>query len=173
VHPHPIAPSNASPFILRAYGYWALRWLIQEFLVIPTQLNIVSMLTSLCRLLGCSVIFGVTRVALRNGLVVGELAAVTQCCLAVMLGVLLGQLIKEAALSVCEGLMNWCGRDFWRTGVTLDGKAYDEVRYANGTWIRCEARRDAIACEWTDKSGNCYRRVWAMDRPACKTDRRD
>jgi hypothetical protein len=157
VHPFPIVPANSLSTTIRAYGDCALRWLVQEFLIISTRPNLVSMLTSLCRLLGCTTIFSVTRVVLRNGFAVGGLAAMAQCCLAVLLGVLLGNLSKEAALSVCESLMNWCGQDFWRSGITLDGRAYGEIRYANGTWIRCESGRDATACEWTDVSGACYR----------------
>jgi hypothetical protein len=165
--------NTSSDIVMRAS--WALRWFAYEFFSIAIGRSASAILTSVCRVLGVGVMLAVARIALSNGLTTGALAAVEQCVFVGAVAVLLGNLVKESAIDLGARVLGWSGRDFSRSGATLQGKVYRETLYADGTWIRCESGPDGTVCEWTDRSGVCNRietRVsgGGMRKPPCRPE---
>jgi hypothetical protein len=132
-------------------------WLAFEFLHIAGGPRASSIATSFCRVLGVAMFVVVVRGCLSDGLAPEPAAAATQCVLAAVLGVMLGNLAKEMSFACCGHVFGWLGRDLIRTGRTVDGKIYRETLYPDGTWFRSESGPRGTVCEWTDTSGACNR----------------
>jgi hypothetical protein len=132
-------------------------WLACEFLHIAGGSRASSIATGFCRLIGAGMLVVVVRGCLSDGLAPEPLAAATQCVLAAVLGVMIGNLAKEMSFDCCAQVFGWLGRDLIRTGRTVDGKIYREARYTDGTWFRSESGPRGTVCEWTDASGACSR----------------
>jgi hypothetical protein len=132
-------------------------WLACEFLHIAGGSRASSIATSFCRVIGVGMLVVVVRGCLSEGLALEPLVAATQCVLAAVLGVMLGNLAKEMSFGCCGHVFGWLGRDLIRTGRTLDGKIYRETLCSDGTWFRSESGPHGTVCEWTDTSGACNR----------------
>ncbi len=78
----------------------------------------------------------------------------------VALGV--GTIVKETAFALSGHIANWVGNDFERTGMTLKGNLFSEIRCSDGTWCRSELRGGEIASEWTDWNGECHKLVFEV-----------
>jgi hypothetical protein len=132
-------------------------WLACEFLHIAGGSRACLLATSVCRVIGVGVILGIAYACLSDGLAPDLLAAATQCVLAAVLGVMLGNLAKEVAFDCFAQVFGRLGRDFMRTGRTVDGRIYRKTLYPDGTWFRSESGPRGTVCEWTDASGACNR----------------
>src|SRR5690348_7831677 len=103
-------------------GYNLLHWLAQEFLPLPMNTTASSRVISLCRLLGLATIAAITVLCTR-GLAHTRLSDDWYVwALAVILATLIGNIVKECAMAVCARIVNSLGIDFYRRGVTINGR---------------------------------------------------
>lgn len=133
------------------------QWLVHEFLTPGSSRDGHAVLTTGARLVGCSAICGILRVELGRGLPAGVIPAVAYMALAGVTAVMLGNLAKEMAFTMCEALVTALGRVFSRRGCSLTGRRFHELHFPDGTWVRHEQQRQRIVCEWTDRLGRCHR----------------
>jgi hypothetical protein len=63
-------------------------------------------------------------------------------------------------LALCAQLSNWAGFNFRRTGRTLGGTPFRDLRRSDGTWGHLERREREIVVEWTTRDGACRKRVF-------------
>ena len=152
--------------------WWAVRWFAHEFLIIAIRRDASSVLIGVCRLIGCAAMGGVLWLTLSGGVSEGALPAAIQYVSSALLAIALGNVPRELAISVCAQAMGWCGRDFTRKGVMLNGKTYRETLHPDGTWFRCESGPEGTVCEWTDTHGACNRVVTGPRRADSKSSHR-
>lgn len=114
----------------------------------------------LCRLSGCATIGCVMRMGLSGPSPPQLPGSIVLLAGVFILAVLVGNIAKEIAVACCGHLSNWLGRSFRRTGLTLGGTVFRELRRADGTWRRYEMRPTSIVCEWTNRRGECHKRVF-------------
>jgi hypothetical protein len=136
-----------------------VRWFVHEFFAIALGLDASSIVTSLGRVAGVIVMYGIARASLMQGLAPGALAAVTQCAFVGTLAIVVGNIAKELAIDLGARVLGWCRREYRRDGVKPDGKTYSQTLYPDGTWFRSESGPAGTVCEWTDPSGACNRIV--------------
>ncbi len=111
----------------------------------------------LCRLSGTLSAVLLARLSLSDGLVSSPSLAVLQVAMAVIVAVLIGNMVKEFAFALAEGVVTTFGRPFFRKRMTVTGRLVSEIWFPGGTWIRCETWRKGSACEWTERDGSCTR----------------
>ena len=109
------------------------------------------------RFLACLSIWDIFSVELRNDPTTDELSALAYLSLAELTAVLIGNIIKELAFSICAAAVTTSGHVFCRCGFTVGGRTFHEAYYPNSTWMRCESRGRRTLCEWTDPRGGCHR----------------
>jgi len=140
-------------------SYNVVRWLVSEFLPFSVRNTLSSRLTDLCRLLGLATIVSLMLFGTR-GLTDAPLSEVwCAWVFGAIVSIALGNLVKECAIWISARVVNSFCIDFYRRGVTLDGKAFREVFRADGTWRRCEFSDLQTICEWTDQFGACNRSI--------------
>ncbi len=150
----------SQPSRLGRHGLNFVRWFAAEFLRIPMRLGTVSVLTGACRLIGCAVIGSLMYFQLQEaGASTFTYVALAEWPLAALISLLIGNLAKEMAFTVCERIAASLGRDFDRRGYMLDGRKFRETTHVDGTWIRCESGPRGTVCEWTDAYGHCSKVV--------------
>jgi hypothetical protein len=151
---------------LSKWTLYSVRWFAAEFLRIPMRLEVVSILTGVCRLAGCTVIASLLYFQLHQPNVsTFTYAALAEGSLAVLISLMMGNLVKELLFTASEHVAAWFGRDFNRRGYTLSGKKFRETVHVDGTWIRCGSSRHGTVCEWTDASGRCSKVITSHAPP--------
>jgi hypothetical protein len=120
-------------------------------------ISLSSVLGSLCRLSGYAVTVLVLRVTLGGGLESSLLPALLQVVLAALVALLIGNVVKEWAFALTEGLVTAFGRPFVRKAVAIGGRTSTEIGFPDGTWIRHETWKGGAALEWTERDGSCTR----------------
>lgn len=142
---------------LAAGGCHASRWFVHEFIVAAIRPAADSTCARICSLVGCVVILAGLRAELREGLLPNTSAACIQLGVAGITAILLGNVARELAFDVSARLTLWSGRAFIRTGLTVGGRAFWEIQFRNGTWMRSENGAALAFCEWTEPDGRCHR----------------
>jgi hypothetical protein len=133
-----------------------------------------SRVGDLCRLLGFGTIFVLMAWATSGLTDRQHESAWPVWILDGIVALLIGNVVKEFAFYLCARVVNSFGRNFYRKGVMLDGKTFNEVFRSDGTWRRCEFGMRETVCEWTDAFGACHKSVSAQgpkSRGAFKTTR--
>ena len=111
------------------YAYWALRWFGHEFLGFAGAGEHFPVLTAGVRFLACLSIWGIFSVELRNDPTTDELSALAYLSLAGLTAVLIGNVIKELAFSICAAAVTTSGHVFCRCGFTVGGRTFHEAYY--------------------------------------------
>jgi hypothetical protein len=144
-----------------------LRWIAFEFL--PLRLGAIGFraLATVCRLVGCGVALGILSVELRASATPGVAMLVLVWVASALTAVLIGNFAREWTFELGSRLVTSSGHTFCRTGVTLGGRAFLEIHYPGGTWLRCEFGPADSVYEWTDPNGRCNR---LETRPRLNTD---
>jgi hypothetical protein len=146
--------------VLRAISLGVIRlltWIAFEFLPLHVGPTGFRALATICRLAGCGVALGILSVELRGSVSSGAVMLVLVWVGSALTAVLIGNFTKEWTFELCSRLVTLSGRMFFRTGVTLGGRAFLEVHYPRGTWLRCEFGAAVSVYEWTDPNGRCNR----------------
>jgi hypothetical protein len=138
-------------------AFHALKWFVQEFLLLTMGPATGSRLANLCRVIGCFVIVASLRVELGGGLLPNTTTAVIQLGVAGLTAILFGNVAKEFAFDLAARFTVWWGRAFVRNGLTVGGRTFWEIQYRDGTWMRCETQSTQAICEWTEPDGRCNR----------------
>lgn len=120
-------------------------------------ISLSSVLGALCRLSGCAATLLVLRAALGRGLDSSLPLAALQVALASLVALLIGNVVKEWAFALIEGLVTTLGRPFVRKTRAVRGRISTEIGFPGGTWIRHETWKSGIAWEWTERDGSCTR----------------
>jgi hypothetical protein len=117
-------------------------------------------ITTLCRFSGCVTLLGVMRIGLSGPAPPSPYYFVLLIIALFLLAVALGNIVKEIAFALCAQLSNWAGFNFRRTGRTLGGTPFRDLRRSDGTWRHLERREREIVVEWTTRDGACRKRVF-------------
>jgi hypothetical protein len=134
-----------------------LRWIAFEFLPLRVGAGGFPGLATVCRLAGCGVALGILSVELRGSATSGAATLILFWTGSALTAVLIGNCAREWTFELCSRLVTLSGHTFCRTGVTLGGRAFLEVHYPRGTWLRCEFGAADSVYEWTDRNGRCKR----------------
>lgn len=134
-----------------------LRWIAFEFLPLRVGAMGFPALATVCRLAGCGVALGILSVELRGSATSGAVMLILVWTGSALTAVLIGNCAREWTFELCSRLVTLSGHTFCRTGVTLGGRAFLEVHYPRGTWLRCEFGAAGSVYEWTDENGRCNR----------------
>jgi hypothetical protein len=118
-----------------------------------------------CRLLGCCTIVAVVVVGIQHAGAISPSQVLPFGLLVMTVALPIGNLIKEVAILIGGSAVNWLGREFRRTRVTLSGAPMTEVYRPDGTWDRYIHEASATIHEWSDLSGECYREVLVCSIP--------
>jgi hypothetical protein len=153
---HPGHAALARCGVLVRLGH-AARWFVHEALPFPVRPAASSLVAAGCRGVGCCAMATILYVELRNGVAPSALLAITHLSVSALTAVLLGNIVRECAFSVCSALTTCSGHAFFREGITLGGVKFEEVHYPGGTWLRCESGLGIVTCEWTEPDGSCRR----------------
>jgi hypothetical protein len=116
-----------------------------------------SVLGAVCRLSGFAATLLLVRLVLGRGLESPLPLAVVQVALAWIVALLIGNIVKEWAFALSEGVVTALGRPFVRKTVTISGRVLLEIGFPGGTWIRHERWRGGAAWEWSERDGSCTR----------------
>lgn len=116
-----------------------------------------SVLGTASRLSGCAATLLLVRLALDRGLESSLPLAFLQVVLASIVALLIGNIVKEWAFALSEGVVTALGRPFVRKTTTIRGRVLVEIGFPGGTWIRRETWRGGAAWEWTERDGSCTR----------------
>lgn len=122
-----------------------------------TRRSLSAVLGWLCHLSGTLSAVLLVRFSLGRGVGSPVALAVLQVAMAVIVAVLIGNIVKECAFALAEGVVTTFGRPFFRKSMTITGRLVSEIWFPGGTWIRCETWRRGAACEWTERDGSCTR----------------
>ena len=134
-----------------------VRWVLFEFLPLPSRARGYQMAGVMCRLSGCGACVGILSVALRaRAASHGEMLALLWGGSA-LTAILIGNIAREVMFGLCASVSTWLGHVFQRGGVTLGGRNFLEIHYPSMTWLRWECGADEISCEWTEPTGRCNR----------------
>lgn len=120
-------------------------------------ISLSSVLGSVCRLSGCAATLLILRVTLVRRLDASLPLAVLQLVLTMLVALLIGNIIKEWAFALTEGLVTAFGRPFVRKARAITGRMSTEIGFPDGTWIRHETWSGGAALEWTERDGSCSR----------------
>lgn len=134
-----------------------LRWIAFEFLPLRAEARAFRVLGTVCRLAGCGVALGILSVELRESATARGAMLVLVWAGSALTAILIGNFAKEWAFELCSRLVTLSGHTFCRTGVTLGGKAFLEVHYPRGIWLRCEFGPTGSVYEWNDANDRCNR----------------
>jgi hypothetical protein len=147
-------------YALRAISLALIRlltWIAFEFLPLRAEASAFRVLGTVCRLAGCGVALGILSVELRESVTTRGAMLVLVWAVSAPTAVLIGNFAKEWTFELCSRLVTLSGRTFFRTGVTLGGRAFLEVHYPRGIWLRCEFGPAGSVYEWNDANGCCNR----------------
>lgn len=136
-----------------------LLWFVYEFLPRPLSWSGMMALVALCRISGCATIVLVLYTCLQGPAPPTPSAMFGLILFACLLALAVGNIIKESAFAFVGHHFNLLGRNFCRKGVTIGGAFYREVWRPDGTWRRVELRHSEFSCEWTNREGECHKRV--------------
>lgn len=137
----------------------AARWFAHEFLYIAPAASASSFVVSVARIGGAFALVHVVRIGLSRGIAGGGVLEFIQLGFVGLLAILVGNVVRESIVEAGAGILRLCHRHFVRTGVRLDGGAFEELRYPDGRWLTTETRRDGTLREWTDRQGAIHRVV--------------
>ena len=134
--------------------------LAYEFLPLSMSTYGPPAITKLCRFSGCVTLLGVMRIGLSGPAPPSPYHSALLIIALFLLAVALGNIVKEIAFALCAQLSNWAGFNFRRTGRTLGGTPFRDLRRSDGTWRHLERRERKIVVEWTTRDGACRKRVF-------------
>ena len=136
--------------------------LVYEFLPVPLTPSRRTAVVELCRLSGSATLAGVIRISLSGPPPPNAIWSIALLIFAFLVALGIGTIVKETAFALSGHIANWVGNDFERTGMTLKGNLFSEIRCSDGTWCRSELRGGEIASEWTDWNGECHKLVFEV-----------
>src|ERR1019366_4317059 len=122
-------------------------------------------ITKLCRFSGCVTLLGVMRIGLSGPAPPSPYHSALLIIALFLLAVALGNIVKEIAFALCAQLSNWAGFNFRRTGRTLGGTPFRDLRRSDGTWRHLE-RRERNCCRMDNSRRRKLCRFW----PLCFAD---
>ena len=114
--------------------------LAYEFLPLSMSTYGPPAITKLCHFSGGVTLLGVMLIGLSGPAPRSPYCSVLLIIALFLVAVALGNIVKEIAFALCAQLSNWAGFNFRRTGRTLGGTPFRDLRRSDGTWRHLERR---------------------------------
>jgi len=140
----------------------AIVWFAYEFLPIPLLPTRHTMLAELCRMAGSVSLVWVLGISLVGAAPTTSLSTIVLFVFAMWVALGIGTMVQQLAYALSAHVANWVGYDFERTGITLKGILFSDIRCSDGTWCRSELRGSEMLTEWMDWNGECHQIVFEL-----------